>query len=295
MRYVLENDKLRVEIDSFGAELKSVKDKTTGQEYMWQADAAYWGRTSPVLFPFVGKLKNDSFLHGGQTYTMKQHGFARDMEHQLVSKTDDSIYFKLVTSNETLEKFPFSFVLNISYELKDNEVKVLWEVSNNSVDKHMHFGIGAHPAFNCPVHGEDSKAGYQLYFAGLNELHYGINSATTGLYLNNEEYVLPLENNRAVITPEFFDKYTYIAEGNQTNEIGLEDKDGNRIVTVLFDMPLFGIWSPEGKNAPFVCIEPWYGRCDSEDFEGTLKMRAYDNSLEAGEKFNTSYTMRFGA
>ena len=293
MRYVLENEKLRVEIDSFGAELKSVKDKVTEQEYMWQADPAFWGRTSPVLFPFVGKLKNDSFLHGGKTYTMKQHGFARDMEHQLVSKTEDSISFKLVTSNETLEKFPFSFVLNISYELKDNEVKVLWEVCNNSVDKHMHFGIGAHPAFNCPVHGEDSKAGYQLYFAGLDELHYCINSPVTGLYLK-EEHVLPLENNRVVITPEFFDKYTYIAEGNQTKEIGLEDSDGNKIVSVLFDMPLFGIWSPEGKNAPFLCIEPWYGRCDSEDFEGTLKMRAYDNSLEAGEKFNTSYTMRFG-
>ena len=294
MRYVLENDKLRVEIDSFGAELKSVKDKATGQEYMWQADAAYWGRTSPVLFPFVGRLKNDSFLHGGKTYTMKQHGFARDMEHQMLSKTDSSIYFKLVTSEETLVNFPFSFVLSIGYELNDNELKVLWEVSNNSIDKHMHFGIGAHPAFNCPIHGEDTKAGYKLYFAGLDELHYHGNDPVTGLSVD-EDIVLPLENNRATITPEFFDKCTYIAEGNQTKEIGLEDADGNRIVSVLFDMPLFGIWSPAGKNAPFVCIEPWYGRCDSVDFEGTLKARAYDNALEAGDKFNTSYTLRFGA
>ena len=294
MRYVLENDRLRVEIDSFGAELKSVKDKITGQEYMWQADPTFWARTSPVLFPFVGKLKNNSFLHGGQTYTMKQHGFARDMEHQLLKKTDSSISFKLVTCEETLQNFPFSFVLSISYELTENEVKVIWDVANNSVDKHMHFGIGAHPAFNCPIHGENSKEGYRLYFAGLDELRYGINSTETGLYVDDATYTLPLENNRVVITPEFFDQYTYIAEGSQTKEIGLEDPDGNPIVTVLFDMPLFGIWSPEGKNAPFVCIEPWYGRCDSDNFEGTLKMRAYDNSLEAGEKFNTSYTMRFG-
>lgn len=294
MRYVLENEKLRVEIDSFGAELKSVKDKTTNQEYMWQGDPKYWGRTSPVLFPFVGRLKNDSFLHGGKTYTMKQHGFARDMEHQMLSKTETSIYFKLVTSEETLTNFPFSFVLNIGYELADNELKVLWEVSNNSVDKHMHFGIGAHPAFNCPIHGEDSKAGYKLYFGGVDEIRHHGNDPVTGLSVD-EDLVLPLENHRATITPEFFDRCTYIVEGRQTNEVGIEDPAGNRFITVLFDMPLFALWSPEGKNAPFLCIEPWCGRCDSVDFEGTLKARAYDNCLEAGNKFNTSYTIRFGA
>lgn len=292
MRYILENEQLCVEIDSFGAELKSVKDKATNQEYMWQGDPSYWGRTSPILFPFVGRLKNDTYLHEGKTYSMKQHGFARDMEHQLVSKTEDSIHFKLVTSEDTLKNFPFSFVLHIGYELKGNELRVLWEVSNNSVNKHMHFQIGAHPAFNCPIHGESDKNGYQLYFAGVDEIHHH-GHTNTGLSLD-EDLVLPLENHRAVITPEFFDRCTYIIEGNQTKEVGLEDADGNRIVTLSFDMPLFALWSPEGKNAPFVCIEPWCGRCDSVDFEGTLKARAFDNSLEAGEKFNTSYTIRFG-
>ena len=294
MRYVLENDVLRVEIDSLGAELKSVKSKATGQEYMWQGDPKYWKRTSPVLFPFVGRLKNDSFLHGGVTYSMQQHGFARDIEHNLVSKNDHFIQFKLVTNDETLKCFPFSFSLHIGYELAGNELKVLWEVRNNSRDKHMHFSIGAHPAFNCPIHGESSKEGYQLYFEGEDEIHHHGNSRETGLSLK-EDLVLPLTNHRATITPEFFDRCTYIVEGNQTKAVGLEDPQGNRIVTVLFDMPLFGLWSPEEKNAPFVCIEPWCGRCDSEDFEGTLKAREYDNVLEAGEKFNTSYIIRFGA
>lgn len=293
MRYVLENDTLRAEIDSLGAELKSVVNKATGQEYMWQGDPKYWERTSPILFPFVGRLKNDSFLHGGVTYPMQQHGFARDMEHNLVSKNDNTIWFKLVTNDETLRCFPFSFSLHIGYELKGNELKVMWEVRNNSRDKHMHFAIGAHPAFNCPIHGENSKEGYKLYFEGVDEIHHHGNSRETGLSLK-EDLVLPLENNRAVITKEFFDRCTYIVEGNQTKAVGLEDPQGNRIVTVLFDMPLFGLWSPEEKNAPFVCIEPWCGRCDSEDFEGTLKAREYDNVLEAGEKFNTSYTIRFG-
>ena len=292
MRYVLENDILRVEVSSNGAELKSVKSKATGQEYMWQADPKYWGRTSPILFPFVGRLKNDEYLHDGKKYPMSQHGFARDMEHSLVSITEDTVWFKVMTSHDTLKSFPFSFTLSIGYQLIGNEVKVLWKVCNNSNDKHMHFGIGAHPAFNCPIHGEDSKAGYKLYFGGVNEIRHHGNDRATGLSLD-EDICLPLEDGRAVITPEFFDRCTYIVEGNQTGEVGIEDPSGKRFITVLFDAPLFGIWSPEEKNAPFLCIEPWYGRCDSMDFEGTLKERAFDNYLNPGEKFEASYVIRF--
>ena len=293
MRYVLENEHLRVEIDSYGAELKSVKDKQTGHEYMWQADPKYWGRTSPILFPFVGSLKNKSFSYDGKTYPMGQHGFARDFEHSLVEHTTDSIRFKFTDNEETLQKYPFSFALCIGYELKGNEVKVLWEVQNTSTQKTMHFSIGAHPAFNCPIHGEASKTGYAFYFEGIDELHHHGNSLATGLSLK-ESLILPLENHRAAISEDFFDRCTYIAEGNQTKFIGLEDPEGNRILSVLFDMPLFGIWSPEGKNAPFLCIEPWCGRCDAEDFEGALDERAFNNTLNPEEIFTNSYIIRFG-
>lgn len=294
MRYVLENETLRVEIDSLGAELKSVKNKSTHQEYMWQADPQYWNRTSPVLFPFVGKLKNSSYAYEGNTYTMKPHGFARDMEYQLLSKTDTTIWLKITDNEQTLENYPFSFTLCIGYELIDNELKVLWEVSNSSENAPLHFSIGAHPAFNCPIHGENTKAGYKLYFGGVDEIHHHGNDPVTGLSID-EDLVLPLENHCATITPEFFDRCTYIIENRQTSEVGIEDLDGNRYVTVLFDMPLFALWSPEGKNAPFLCIEPWYGRCDSVDFEGSLEEREHNNCLDAGNKFNTSYTIRFGA
>ncbi len=292
MRYVLENDKLRIEIDSFGAELKSVKDKTSQQEYMWQADPAFWGRTSPVLFPFVGSLKDATYRYEDISYKMGQHGFARDMEHKLISQTESAIYFELSSNEETLKKYPFTFLLKIGYELEDNAVKVLWEVENNSSDKQLHFSIGAHPAFNCPIHGEENKAGYKFYFADVDEIHHH-GHTDTGLSLE-EDFVLPLEDNRVTITPEFFDGSTYIIEGRQTNEVALEDPNGNRMVSVSFDMPLFALWSPPGKNAPFVCIEPWCGRCDAADFEGTLSERAFNNALDAGKIFQTSYTMKFG-
>ncbi|MBQ6843771.1 MAG: aldose 1-epimerase family protein [Agathobacter sp.] len=291
MRYVLENDKLRVEIDSFGAELKSVKDKVTNQEYMWQGDPTFWGRTSPVLFPFVGSLKDATYHHEGTSYKMGQHGFARDMEHELISQTDSAIYFKLNSNEETLKKYPFSFVLKIAYQLEGNSVKVLWEVENNSTDKQLHFSIGAHPAFNCPIYGEENKAGYKFYFANVKEIHHH-GHTDTGLSIE-EDILLPLDDHRVTITPEFFDGSTYIIEGRQTNEVALEDPKGNRIVSVSFDMPLFALWSPPGKNAPFVCIEPWCGRCDAADFEGSLSERAFNNALDAGEIFQTSYTMKF--
>ena len=117
MRYVLENDTLRVEIDSFGAELKSVKRKSDDKEYMWYADKKYWGRTSPVLFPFVGNCRNKEYRYGGKTYAIGQHGFARDMEHTMESQTEDTIWFSLHSNEETMEKYPFAFVLKIGYNL----------------------------------------------------------------------------------------------------------------------------------------------------------------------------------
>lgn len=293
MRYVLENELLQVEIDSFGGELKSVKDKSTGQEYMWQGDPKYWGRTSPVLFPFVGSLRNKQYTYDGKTYAMGQHGFARDMEHALVSKTDTEILFELVSTEETLQKYPFDFVLNLGYELVDKELKVIWKVTNSSTDKALHFSIGAHPAFNCPIHGEENKAGYKFYFGGVDEIHHH-GHTDTGLSIE-EDVILPLENHRATITPEFFDGSTYIIEQPPTNEIGVEDPAGNRYITMFFDMPIVALWSPPGMNAPFLCIEPWFGRCDAHDFEGTLEERAFNNCLEAGKIFETAYTIRFGA
>jgi len=291
MRYFLENETLRAEIDSFGAELKSVRKKADGHEYMWYADKAYWARTSPVLFPFVGSLKNKEFIFGGRHYPMGQHGFARDMEHTLISQNDTELWFSLASDETTLARYPFPFVLKIGYSLKDRDLKVMWKVENPA-DTVMYFSIGAHPAFICPIHGEKDKTGYRLRFGGLEKVRHHGNTLDTGLALR-EDLVLPLSDHRAVITPGFFDRCTYMIEGKQTGEVGLEDPDGNKIVTMYFDAPLFAIWSPEGKNAPFLCIEPWYGRCDAVDFDGTLEERAYTNRLAPGEVFDASYTIRY--
>ena len=178
MRYTLENENLKVEIDSFGAEIKSVKRKSDNFEYMWCGDKKYWGRTSPVLFPFVGAPKNKEYRYDGKTYTMGQHGFARDMEFTLEAQTEENISFVLTDTAETCEKYPFHFALHIGYELCKNEVKVNWTVENTDT-KELYFSIGAHPAFNCPVHGEENKTGYGLKFGGLADtIHHHGNTRT---------------------------------------------------------------------------------------------------------------------
>lgn len=291
MRHILENKILKVEIESLGAEIKSVQRKEDGREYMWCADAKYWNRTAPVLFPFVGSPKNKEYRYGGKTYAMGQHGFARDMEFALETQTENEIWFVIESTDETYAKYPFTFRLHLGYELKENEIKVLWKVENTDT-KTMYFSIGAHPAFLCPIHGEADKTGYGLKFGGLTtELHHHGNTAYGTALM--EDKVLALKDGCVTFTPGFFDECTYMAEGRQTGEISLLDRAGEAYVTMMFDTPLFALWSPEGKDAPFVCIEPWYGRCDADDFEGSLEERAYENELEVGGVFEADYRIRF--
>ena len=291
MRYTLENDMLVVQIDSFGAELKSVRRKADDFEYMWQGDPKYWGRTSPVLFPFVGVPKDKEYLYAGKTYAMGQHGFARDMEFAQECVEKERIWFVLQSTEETLEKYPFSFRLHIGYELSGQEVKVLWKVEHAD-EKPMYFSIGAHPAFRCPLHGEENKLGYGLKFGGLtSELHHHGNTPE-GLAVMDDQ-ILPLEDGVVKFTPGFFDTCTYMVEGKQNREVSQLDKDSTAYVTDRFDTLLFAALSPEKKEAPFVCIEPWFGRCDAVDFDGTLETRAYENELPADGVFEAEYTMEF--
>ena len=300
MRYFLENDRIKVEIDSLGAEVKSVINKKNMQEYMWYGNPKYWNRTSPVLFPFVGSLKGKKFSWKGKEYTVPQHGFARDREFDVVSASEDEIWFRLCSDEETLAIYPFPFILEIGYRLRQGcgteDVAVMWRVKNPS-DETMYFSIGAHPGFLCPVHGFDGskagcKDGYKLWFEGTDVIHHHGNDMETGLSID-EDIELPLDHGYATITTKFFDRCTYMVEGRQTKCVGIADEEGKHIVDVCFDAPMFAIWSPEKQNAPFICIEPWYGRCDAVDFEGDLSQRAYTNVLEAGECFEAEYEMKF--
>lgn len=291
MQAVLENHMLKVTINHFGAELSSIIKKESGVEYMWNADERFWKRSAPVLFPIVGSLKNKEFLYGGSAYPMGQHGFARDMEFSLVSNTGTECWFSLSSDESTIDKYPFAFTLEIGYVLEGNGLKVLWKVVNED-DKQMYFSIGGHPAFMCPLDGEGKQTDYFIEFDTDKDLTYSKLSENGLVYKTDN--VLATNGGKMQVTEHLFDEDALVVEGGQAKKISLCKPDGTPYLTVEFEAPLFGLWSPAKKNAPFICIEPWYGRCDAEEFDGTLEEREYGNALAAGEEFAAEYRIVIG-
>lgn len=286
--YELKNDVIAILIDSHGGELKSLKKSDTGTEYMWCGDAKYWGRTSPVLFPFVGGLKNKEYKAKGKTYSMTQHGFARDMEFTLFSRTEDEIWFELNSNEDTLEKYPYEFTLKSGYRILGNQAEVLWQVENPGKEA-LPFSIGGHPAFNCPIEEGTKQSEYFVDFGDVDEVvssRIGGNGLVTGCM-----DVYGLTDGKLALTENLFDHDALVIENNQTKTAALCKKDGTPYLKVIMEAPLFGVWSPPGKNAPFVCIEPWYGRCDSEYFDGTLEEREWGNVIAPGEIWKASYVI----
>ena len=288
-RYQIKNEELTLEIDSLGAEMKSLKYNASGQEYLWQADPAYWGRTSPVLFPLVGNYREKKTEYEGTYYTLSQHGFARDMEFSVTAETDGEIWFSLSDTEATRAVYPFRFRLELGYRLSGREVEVLWRVTNTD-EKTMYFSIGGHPAFLCPLNPEESQTDCRLGFDAKGPLICSVLGESGLVSEETREFVL--EEGQLPIEKDLFDRDALIIENHQAHCVSLAGSDRKPYVEVSFDAPLFGVWSPAGKHAPFVCIEPWYGRSDREDFSQKLSEREWGNTLEPGEVFEKSYRIR---
>jgi galactose mutarotase-like enzyme len=286
-RYHLENDKISISVDSHGAELKSLVKKDTGTEYLWRADPKYWGRTSPVLFPFVGSVNGGVYRTKGKTFSMGQHGFARDMEFEHESTTADSIWFVLRSDAGTLEKYPYAFVLKLGYRLRGNSVEVLWRVENPGQEE-LPFSIGGHPAFNCPIGEGTKQTDYLIQFDVEGTL---ASTKIQGSLAADGRDFYELQNGYLPVTEHLFDNDALVIEGQHVRKVSLCDKTGKAYLTVEMDAPLFGIWSPAKKDAPFICIEPWYGRCDSTGFQGDLREREWGNLLSPGAVWEASYTI----
>ena len=286
MIYTIQNEQLTMKIESFGAEIKSIVENATGKEYMWSADKNYWGKSSPILFPFVGAVRDGKYTYEGNDYPMSRHGFARDMEFVMADKKDSEITFALEDTDETRAKYPFAFRFEIIYKIEGRSIFVQWRVINKN-DKTMYFSLGGHPAFACPV-GEGKRTDCFIKFHGANEIKTTVLEMASGL-ITGESKVYPLKDELLEIDDTLFDDDALIIENNQAQEVSLCGPDKKEYLTVKFDAPLFGVWSFPDSNASYVCIEPWYGRCDSKTFAGTLEERDWTNIVAAGEVFERGY------
>ena len=287
MSKTLSNGILAVRVEDHGAELSSII--MNGTEYLWQADPAFWGRHSPVLFPIVGRVWDNVYRVDGKEYSLSQHGFARDMDFTLVSETENEILFRLTDTPSTLEKYPFRFCLESGYRLHENKVDVIWKVTNTG-DRTMYFQIGAHPAFYFPDYRpETAERGY-FSFGGKTALEY-ILITEKGCADTTHRYRLPMDGEYLPLDTHTFDKDALILDNGQVNKVTLCRQDKTPWLSLSFNAPVVGLWSPGGKNAPFVWIEPWDGRCDRTGFTGDIRDKDCINALGPGMKFESVYTI----
>lgn len=292
MQYELNNEKLTVRFESLGAEMISLKENHSGQEYLWSGDQKFWGRHSPILFPFVGRVRDNVYTYDNQTYPMQQHGFARDMEFECISENKTEIWFAIEATPITKENYPFDFRLEIGYRLEEGTVEVMWKVTNLEKEKELYFSIGAHPAFMCPLKEGEKQSDYSIWMdTPDDDILFSKADLKTGLMFNYKNQ-MNLSNGRRILSEESFDEGAYIIEDYQVRKIALVNPENEPYLSVEFRTPVVGIWSPEKKNAPFVCIEPWYGRCDRETFIGTLKEREWGNKLVPKAVFERSYQIK---
>lgn len=299
----LDNGQISISVKDHGAELSSIKHNS--REYLWQADPEFWARHSPVLFPIVGNVWQKQYRSQGKVFNLGQHGFARDMDFTFLSKTDNEVWFKLESDAATLEKFPYSFRLELGYRLVENSVEVLWKVVNTN-NGPMSFQIGAHPAFHWPLLSNEAiAAGTQ---AMKEELKSGSDRGwfkfdACGILSKSvigeggcidpslQKDVQVDEGGFLPLDLDSFSKDALVFEDGQVHSVTLCSQDKTPYLTLTFDAPVIGLWSSPGKNAPFVCIEPWYGRTDDMNYLGEFEDRKWIQKLEEGEEFNSKYTI----
>ena len=278
----LKNEILEVSVKSEGAELTSIKCNEI--EYLWNGKD-YWKRQAPILFPIVGRLKDDITIIGGKEYHMGQHGFARDMEFSIFFNDDKKVTYLLKSSEETKKMYPYSFELYISYELKDNKIVVTYEIKNID-DKKMLFCIGGHPAFNWPlVKGEE----FNDYYIEFEEKETQKFREIVGGCIKKTDKMILEDTNRIDLNKEIFSIDTFVLKDLKSKWVALKSKKNDRYVKVYFEgFPYIGIWS-RADEAPFVCLEPWIGVADDIDATGRFEDKDCIVELDVDKTYKCSY------
>ncbi len=280
------NKNISISVNSLGAELVSLKSSTT--ELLWQGDKSIWARFAPVLFPIVGKLKDNEFTHNGTVYNLPQHGFARDSEFVLIEESENVLEFELTANEDTLLIYPFHFSLRIRYELQTNGVDLKYLVFNPD-NKELLFSLGAHPGFNCKRVEGESLEDFYIEFENKKELV--LEKLSNGL-LSGQTSVLKLENSCLKLNSQLFESDALVLKNTQIEKVNLSStKSKSKIILTCKDWPYFGIWTKKGSDA-FVCLEPWYGIADNLNTDKNLESKPGIIRLQANRNFKSEFTIK---
>lgn len=288
MNKILKNDLVVVEIKKLGAEVVSFKKNENDCEYMWNGDEKYWSGKAPVLFPIVCAVNNGEIKVDGQMYKVGNHGFARKSEFELVEESDTKAIYRLSYDENTLSMYPFKFNLYICYTLEENKLQIDYKVENVD-NKEMYFQIGTHPGFNCPLDKNDKFENYYLQFE-CNETLERLFMNDANVLINGKSEVILENNNILPLTRELFKDGALVFRNMNSKKVALRSKTTDKSVTLSYEnLSYMGLW--QAKDANFVCIEPWHGIADEDNFNGEFKEKEMIITLEQGTSFECSHTI----
>jgi galactose mutarotase-like enzyme len=276
----ISNSNLTAQINHFGAELFSLKN-SDNKEFIWEGNPAFWGKHSPVLFPIVGTLKNNTYHYNGKEYHLSRHGFARDKEFTLSDKSKNSATFSLTSSKESNKVFPFDFELQVIYTLDGNRLIIAYKIINNN-NYTMPFSIGAHPAFSLPKpFGE-----YALEFEYPESL---TSFELENDLLSDKATTIEMVGNQIPLDYSLFEKDALIFKKLQSKAITILENNSPLLRVQFNDFPNLGIWTK--TNAPFLCIEPWLGYSDTVHSSGNILEKEGNQLLEAKKSLKYNFSI----
>ena len=291
MRYVLTQGNGRAVVDTLGAEMISCKDGNL--EYVWSGDPEFWTGHAPVLFPVVCALRNDRTSFGGVPYAMKPHGFARKSEFSVVSAAEDKIVLKLADSPETRAQYPFSFSLTVTHALSETGYSTDYEVRNTGSTV-LPFALGGHAGFSCPLRKGEAFSDYQI--------HFECEEDPTAWLLNDKGLMSPEHKKTALIkenegmilsvTEAMFSDSALVFRHVHSRKLSFVHREKNTGLNFAFyNFCNLGIWTPPGRGAPFLCLEPWQGLPSFEKDAWIFEEKDDVVFLPAGEMYQAGYEM----
>ncbi len=286
--YEIENDFLKVEINSMGAELWSIINKKGEIEHLWQGDKTVWPRRSPILFPYCGRVKDDKYKVDGKVYEGAIHGFARDFEHEISHRTSDSIVFVFNSNEQTFARYPYEFKLYTEYKLENNRLHYSFRVKNCN-DYEMLFNIGYHTGFICPFDNTTPIENYSLVFE---EKETPVELVCNGEGLLSGEIRIAFENKDTMdLSKGLFENGSFALSELKSDYVSIVEKGTGRYLKVYIkNFPYVVFWSAHG-DIKFVCIEPWFGLPDSCNAGGELANKLGIQRINANDVFSCTQTI----
>lgn len=283
---ILENEEITVNFVAKGAELRSIKSKITGLDYLWKGDPEFWGKFSPVLFPIVGGIKNDTYILEDAAYHLPRHGFARDHEFEFQQISDGEVLFTLNSNADTLKVYPFEFKLGLRYKISGSSVSCTYEVLNEGHND-MLFSIGGHPAFAAPLTADTNYEDYFVEFVADQSITY--NKIQDNL-ISDQTETIELQDNRLFLKHSLFYDDALVFKNLKSTTLHLRNtKNQHGLDFHFIDFPYFGIWA--AKDADFVCLEPWCGIADGIHHHQQLSDKEGVTSLPPGENWKRTWSV----